>query len=107
MAPKQLLTAWFVVDEAVRISVSGETLDGRMLELSAAQVKVILNRELEPGAPIKLQWKKTVIVGQGRARRPSGDRFQVTIDALHVVFDDATTATSSARLFQLVKAPGH
>jgi hypothetical protein len=72
----------------------GPSLKGRMANLSAHGLSLILSRELTTGSTVKVEWGSSDFVGEVIYSRPHGNEFLTGVNVADPVYDSGKVSQS-------------
>jgi hypothetical protein len=91
----------FKTDLSVKVTClnpQGTSTKGRLANLSAHGLSLILQRELAAGSSVKVEWDKADFVGELVYCQPYGDEFLAGLEVEAAVYDTAKAALSGKSL---------
>jgi hypothetical protein len=62
-------------------------LGGRILEISASRARLLLDKPVEKGVLLKVQWNRSVILGEATACLETNGQCMVNLHLLHLSFE--------------------
>jgi hypothetical protein len=80
------------------ITPKGTPIKGRLANLSAHGLSVVLGRELPTGSAVKVEWGSSEFVGELIYCQPHGKEFLVGLTVENPVYDTKKSTTSSKSL---------
>ena len=80
------------------MDLPGLSVKGRLANLSAHGISLILNCELPPGSAVKVEWGSTVLKGELIYCQPHGQEFLVGLKVEEPVYDTAQSSQSGKSL---------
>jgi hypothetical protein len=80
------------------VSPRGTPIKGRLANLSAHGLSVILSRELPTGCAVKVEWGSSEFVGELIYCLPHGNEFLAGLNVETPVYDTKRSTTSSKSL---------
>lgn len=95
----------FRTDITVRViclDYPGTPIKGRLADLSAHGLSLILNRELPSGVSIRVEWGETALVGESVYCEPRGREFLVGLKVSDPVYDAAKPVPSTVHAEQSI-----
>ncbi len=89
------------IDQPVRLTLLGDAenvIEGRIVNVSVNGVRLVTDRALRPGLPVKLEWGQTLLLGEVCYCQWQNGHFAIGLELEHALYDTAELARLANRL---------